>query len=307
MHPDFLIIGAEKAGTTWLHDVLRAHPGLFLPDVKEVHYFNRFDSNGHEIDNYTRRGPDWYAEHFKSAPAGLPKGEATPMYLCDPDAAQRIRDTLPEARFIVMLREPVSRAWSHYRMARSKQHIEADLETLITTEDARVLGRGLYARQLEHWFSLFDRDRFLILIFEEVTADPAPALTRVADWLGVDPAPLLAARPEESRNAASGYKSAGLYNASVRAARALRNFPLTRGLASWLKASGLYETIKKANRSAPPEMTLPDTQRAALVDYYRDDLVRLGALLDLQDPPWHPKPSHGQHPTDAPEQRPIQT
>jgi hypothetical protein len=279
MHPDFLIIGAEKAGTTWLHDVLRTHPGLFMTDVKEVHYFNRFDSNGNEIDNFTRRGPDWYARHFTDAPAGLPRGEATPMYLCDPDAAGRIKDTLPEARFIVMLREPVSRAWSHYRMARAKEHITADLDALIAAEDPLVLGRGRYGEQLARWFTLFDRDRFLILVFEEVMADPGPALTRVADWLGVDPAPLLAANPEESRNAASGYKSAALYNASVRGARALRNFPLTRGLAGWLKASGLYDKVKSANRSAPPEMTLSDAQRAALAAFYARDRAALHGLL----------------------------
>ena len=111
LRPDFLIIGAEKAGTTWLHDVLRAHPDLFLPDTKELHFFNRFDSNGREIDTYARRGLDWYQRHFEAAERGKPAGEATPLYLCDPAAPRRIRRTLPEARFIVLLRDPVSRTW----------------------------------------------------------------------------------------------------------------------------------------------------------------------------------------------------
>jgi hypothetical protein len=284
--PSFLIIGAEKAGTTWLHDVLRAHPGVFLPDVKEVHCFNRFDSNGREIDNFNRRGLDWYERQFASAEPGMPAGEATPMYLCDPEAPARIRQTLPDARFIVILRDPVSRAWSHYRMARAKRHIDADLDTLIDTADARFLGRGLYGQQLARWFDLFPRDRFLVLFFEEVMAHPQPALERIADWLGVEAGPFLRARPEESRNAASGYRSPALYNSSVRAARALRNFPLTRGLAASLKASGLYDAIKRANRGAPPELTMTDAQRDALTRYYRDDVKGLARLLGLPSLPW---------------------
>jgi hypothetical protein len=284
--PSFLIIGAEKAGTTWLHDVLRAHPGLFLPDVKEVHYFNRFDSNGREIDNFSRRGPDWYRRHFAHAAPGIPTGEATPMYLCDPEAPARIRQTLPDARFIVMLRDPVSRAWSHYRMARAKQQIDADLDALIDAADARFLGRGLYGQQLARWLGLFPRDRFLVLFFEEVMAHPEPALERIADWLGVEVGPFLRARPEERRNAASGYRSAALYNASVRAARALRNFPLTRGLAVALKASGLYDAIKRANRGAPPELTMTNAQRDALSAFYRDDVLGLAKILNLPSLPW---------------------
>lgn len=286
LRPDFLIIGAEKAGTTWLHDVLSAHPDLFLPSVKEIHFFNRFDSNRNATDNFTRRGVDWYERHFDGATPGQIVGEATPMYLCDPDAPTRIQATLPEARFIVLLREPVSRAWSHYRMARAKKHIDEDLDVLIAAKDPRILGRGLYAEQLKHWMSLFPPERFLVLFFEEVMSDPAPALTKVADWLGVSVDPLLAARPEESRNAASGYRSAGFYNASVKTARALRNFPLTRGLAEGLKASGLYDLVKNANRNASEKLNLTAAQTASLRQFYRDDLSALSQVVGRAPLPW---------------------
>ncbi|KPQ17782.1 MAG: Sulfotransferase domain [Rhodobacteraceae bacterium HLUCCO18] len=285
MRPDFLIIGAEKAGTTWLHDVLRAHPDLFLPDTKELHFFNRFDSNGREIDTYARRGLGWYERHFEAAERGKPAGEATPLYLCDPAAPRRIRRTLPEARFIVLLRDPVSRTWSHYRMARAKGHITEDLATLIDRRDARIVGRGLYAAQLDRWFALFPRERFLILFFEQVMAEPQAALTRIAAWLEVDPAPLLEAGPEVRRNAATGYRSAAVYNASVVGARALRHFPPTRSLARRMKAAGLYDLLKRANRVEAPMLSMTQAERMALVACFRDDVARLSTAHGL-DPPW---------------------
>ncbi|MGB5556655.1 MAG: sulfotransferase [Paracoccaceae bacterium] len=286
MLPDLLIIGAEKGGTTWLHDVLRRHPALFLPDVKEVHYFNRFDSNLHDINNFVRRDQAWYEQHFKAAEAGQLVGEATPMYLCDPEAPRRIRETLPDARFVVVLRNPVTRAWSHFRMATAKAHVAEDFATLIAAEDDRILRRGLYARQLESWFSLFPREQFHILFFEEVTTDPAAALSGLARWLGIDAAPLLDEDLTRRRNEATNYRSAWIYNASVRGARALRSFPPSRRLAAAMKASGLYDRLKAVNRVATPSPALAMDDRNALVAYYRQDVVQLRNLLERSALPW---------------------
>jgi hypothetical protein len=285
LRPDFLIIGAEKAGTTWAYDILRAHPDLFLPDVKEIHFFNRFTSTGRETDNFRRRGLGWYDRHFDGAHGNMAVGEATPMYLCDPDAPGRIRQTLPDARFIVLLRDPVSRTLSHYRMARAKRHVSEELRTLIDRRDPIFIGRSLYGAQLERWFGLFPRDRFLVLFFEEVMAAPREALVRIADWLGVDAAPLLSADPDTARNAAAGYRSAAVYNASVAGARALQESPATRKLARGLKAAGLYDLVKRANATDAPAIPLSDADRAALVRCFREDVALLTAILGVV-PPW---------------------
>jgi hypothetical protein len=285
LRPDFLIIGAEKAGTTWLYDVLRIHPSLFLPDTKEIHFFNRFDSNLRRIDRFETRGLDWYERHFAGARPGMQVGEATPMYLCDPAAPARIHRTLPYGRFIVLLRDPVSRTWSHYRMARAKGHVSAGLDQLIDREDQAILHRGLYAAQFDRWRALFPRDRFLILFFEEVMAEPEVALTRVADWLGVAPDPLMQATPGRRRNAATGYRSPAVYRASVAGARGLRQFPPTRALARRMKAAGLYDLLKRANRAAVPDLTLTEANRAALQAFFRDDVRRLATDHGLA-PPW---------------------
>jgi hypothetical protein len=283
--PDFLIIGAEKAGTTWLYDILRAHPDLFLPDTKEIHFFNRHTSTGRESDNFRHRGPAWYERHFDAAPPGTRAGEATPMYLCDPDAPGRIHLTLPEARFIVILRDPVARSWSHYRMARAKGHVTCDLDTLIGRRDPAVIGRSLYATQLDRWRAFYPASRFLVLFFEEVMAAPRRALAQVADWLGVEAAPLFAADPEARRNEATGYRSATVYNASVATARALKAFAPTNGIARRMKAAGLYDRLKRANRIEAPKLSLTVSQRASLVALFREDVARLSTVYGLA-PPW---------------------
>lgn len=285
-HPDFIIIGAEKAGTTWLHDRLEEHPEVFLPPVKELHYFNRFDSNLNEIDNFTKKGPDWYARFFENAPGYQKTGEATPMYLCDPDAPDRIKATIPEASIIISLRNPITRAYSHYRMARAKAHLSADLDHVLTVEDARILQRGRYAQQIARWQDIWPSERLKVIFFEDLVGQQsAETLQEVCSFLGIDPSPF--ARHEASagnKNAATEYRSAGFYNASVKAARALRNFGPTRGLADRLKASGLYDTIKRANRKAADYAPLPDAARAHLRAYYAEDVTQLEALLGRKVP-----------------------
>jgi len=284
--PDFLIIGAEKAGTTWLHDRLDEHPATCLPEVKEIHYFNRFDSNLNETDNFTRRGESWYLSHFKDTPAGHLRGEATPMYLCDPDAADRIKTTVPEARIIISLRNPVTRAYSHFQMARAKGHLSKSLEQVLADKEPRILERGLYADQVARWQNIWPAERLKVLFFEDLIGpNSRDVLQEVCHFLQIDPA--VYADHDTSggnKNAAAEYRSTGVYNWGVSGARALRNFGPTRGLANALKASGLYDMVKKANRKEGAYAQLPDAARAQLVDYYAPDVARLKDVLGVPLP-----------------------
>src|SRR3954447_24380475 len=126
--PDFLVIGVPKAGTTALHAALCRHPRLFLPAVKEPKYFLTGDcpppADGGPGDAETYLEHVWrrsdYEALFAPAPAGTLRGEATPFYLYDRGAQERIARLLPAARLIVMLRNPVDRAhsnWTHLRSA----------------------------------------------------------------------------------------------------------------------------------------------------------------------------------------------
>jgi hypothetical protein len=194
--PDFLIIGAQKGGTTWLRHHLRAHPSVFVPQ-SEVHFFDK--------EHHFSNGPDWYESHFQSARSDQVIGEKTPEYLWTTSdgaeqhragAAQRIHDLYPNVKLIVTLRNPVNRAVSAVNHLIRTQRVSPlnEIDNLLFGDmqnfvDAHgVLAKGLYHRQLQTYLDLFDPDQFLILLFEEdIVGAPDETLRRLYDFVGVDP------------------------------------------------------------------------------------------------------------------------
>jgi hypothetical protein len=169
--PTFLILGAQKAGTTWIADMLRQHPEVCVPEQKEIHFFNK-------KKNY-EKGLDWYEQHFRSCNASV-RGEATPNYLWtsdDPSEIQEsgrvenipeaVHDTYPDLKFIVSLRDPVSRAVSAYRTLIRGGHISPQKNILDVAHRHGILTMGDYQTHLDRWFGYFPKSHFLFLIFEE--------------------------------------------------------------------------------------------------------------------------------------------
>ena len=180
--PDFLGIGVPKAGTTWLYENLMAHPGVFLPRKKEIHYF---DLNWFQPLS-------WYSEIFARA-GHLPKGELTPTYCAL--SASRIRaiaDLMPSIKLVLILRDPVARDWSHIRMkllrdtGRSGSEVPEE-EFLAFAKRDKSLYRGDYPRMLEHWLAAFGRDQLHIALYEDLVAEPRVFLERVLAHIGVLP------------------------------------------------------------------------------------------------------------------------
>lgn len=211
--PDFLIIGAQKSGTSSLYRYLAQHPQVRASEPKEVHYFDGGTPAG---DDAYARGEIWYRSHFPRR-AELAPGqkvfEATPIYLLHPLAAERIAATVPEARLIAVLRNPVDRALSHYFHNVRQNDLRRNREDLppraaMAAEEARLAdvlargdykdelyraftykARGRYLEQLERYWAHFPRERLLVLRAEDLFADPAGTVKRVLDFLGLDPAP----------------------------------------------------------------------------------------------------------------------
>ena len=200
--PDFLIIGTQKGGTTSLHTYLSGHPDL-SPSTgkKELHYFDRQRDGG----------LDWYRSHFqRRLPlAKLPLAyETTPRYLFHPEAAARIAHVLPDVRMIAVLRNPVNRAVSAYRMevARGREGLPM-LEAFLAEDDRigpHLLSRdfdragiwdfaykmrGHYAEQLERFYAHFDREQILVLRSEDMFRDPVALGVRITHFLGVGDVP----------------------------------------------------------------------------------------------------------------------
>lgn len=199
--PDAVILGAQKCGTTSLHYYLVQHPGVTAPLRKEVHYF---DAN-------FERGEGWYRAHFGPTDAPGVNLDSSPYYLFHPVVPQRLRDLLPQARLIVLLRDPVRRAYSHYWHERDKGREKLSFEDAIAAEPGRIdaahealarggiahsvehqhfsyLARGRYAEQLERWFATFPHEQFLILRFEDLAREPLAVLNRTLGFLELPPA-----------------------------------------------------------------------------------------------------------------------
>ena len=211
--PDFLILGAKRGGTTSMWNYLIAHPGVArmwpaAERLKSPHYFDL---------NYTR-GEAWYRSHFPTR-AHLDRlqsklghtvvtGEASPYYLLHPSVPARVHGLLPAAKLLVLLRDPVERAYSHYkertrhgietlsfldalhaeegRLAGETERLAADPAYTSEAHDSfSYLARGRYLEQLDRWWDWFPADQLLVLASEDFYADPRATLGQVTDFLGL--------------------------------------------------------------------------------------------------------------------------
>jgi Sulfotransferase domain len=198
--PDFLVIGAQKAGTTALYAYLRWHPGITGPSWKEVSFFDR----------HWWRGEAWYRGQFPLRSGQRLVGEASPSYLFHPLAPERVRSLVPDAKLVALVRDPVDRAYSHYQheyalgreplsfedaLAAEEERTRGDVERLVADPrafshawwDHTYAARGHYADQLESWLEVFPRDQLLVVPSEDLGERPAETYAAVLAFLGAAP------------------------------------------------------------------------------------------------------------------------
>ena len=192
---DFVIGGVQKGGTTALDKILRRHPDIAMAREKEPHMFDDDEAFGSGVPDFAR-----YHDQWGESLGRRRCGEATPIYCWWPPAAPRIRDYNPAMKWVLLLREPASRAYSHWNMERSwgvePQPFEAALDREMRDLIGRpgfyakagsFLSRGFYAQQLERLYALFPREQFLVLRSDWLRNDPARTIGRVLEFLGVEP------------------------------------------------------------------------------------------------------------------------
>ncbi len=287
--PHFLVIGAEKSGTTWLYNALRRHPDIYVPETKEVHFFNAYNSLLQPVKHY-ELGIEWYRRFFRKAQRDQIIGEVTPMYLSDPLALNRIQDLLPKARLIYILREPGSRAYSHYWMAKRKRLLSEDFGELVASQDPRFIGRGFYAEQVQRLQELFSPEQLLGLSFEELFENKHRGLSKVLDFLGVrsDSSIVTAVLDSSTKYAgvAAKPRSVLLYKLTSRVVQFLRNSHRGSEIMDLLKGTRLSQWMKSANLQRTPyePMTVKDCR--ALREIYESDIMRLGELVEFSVEHW---------------------
>jgi Sulfotransferase domain len=204
--PNFIIIGVQRGGTTSLHSYIARHPGVEALK-KEVHFFDLNFSKG--IGWYKAKFPYTFKHYFnRTHNQPLITGEASPYYIFHPLAPQRIAQTLPEVKLIVLLRNPIDRAYSHYQMnirnglealsfeeatAKEEDRLRGEREKIVAAEAYQsfnhrkysYLSRGIYVDQLKIWLNLFPREQFLILKSEDFYANSSATLEQVFSFLSL--------------------------------------------------------------------------------------------------------------------------
>jgi len=175
--PDFIAVGPQRTGTTWLHQVLAGQVGL--PSTKETDFFSRhFD-----------QGLDWYLAYFSDCSPIRPMGEIDPNYFGIPQAYQRIFATIPRCKIIVSLRDPTERAWSSWRTMRRDAWTRVGFEETVARNDV-IRESSRYAMHLANLQRLFGVDRVLVLLYEDLEANPQGYLDRVCDFIGAPRIPI---------------------------------------------------------------------------------------------------------------------
>lgn len=191
---EFLIAGVQKGGTTALFDYLAGHPGLRLPAIKEAHFF--------DDETLDWADPDYGPYHALFAPSPARWGEATPIYLYWPRSLERIARYNPAMRLVLIFRDPVERAWSHWKMEYARGAETRPFAWCIREGRARVqddptapghhrvysyVERGFYGAQVRRVLALFPREQVLFLKSEQLRADPVRILREVCDFLHCPP------------------------------------------------------------------------------------------------------------------------
>jgi hypothetical protein len=203
----FLVAGAQKGGTSALDTYLREHPELCLPREKEVHFFDTDRRFTVEQVDYAP-----YHAHFEPRPPQRLLGEATPSYMYWPTGAERIARYNPAMRFIMLLRNPITRAFSHWNYSRLVKREQLPFLEALHAEEERQLNRspyrakrfsyverGFYTRQLQRLWRYFPANQTLIFKTEELLEDPNGVLDRIASFLDIAPFAPVAGRTVNAR------------------------------------------------------------------------------------------------------------
>jgi hypothetical protein len=229
---DFLVIGAQKSGTTSLFKYIQQHPELYLPPQKEVNFFAN--------EERFNRGAEWYIEnYFSNADEQKLWGEVSPHYMGYKRAAARIHAAFPDIKLIAILRNPIDRAYSHYRMSVrrgmesrpfgevivDRKNIPLSLPETEAGDDSHyLLSFSLYGRTLENYLRYFDNEQILVLFQEDLLDDPGETMERSFSFLRVDDT-------YRSGNLGTAYHQGGV-----------KRFP---GLESWIERQRILKGVAK--------------------------------------------------------------
>jgi hypothetical protein len=298
--PNFFIVGAQKAGTTSLYFYLKEVPEVYMSPLKEPFYFAP-----HAVHNSASdiiRDKKEYLRLFEKANGFIAIGEATPIYLWDPDAPNLIHQTVPHARIIMILRDPIERAYSNYLMRVRYSGVKSSFYDELIRDyrsPEKLYGKsqlyvefGMYYEQVKRYFDIFGREQVKVIIFEEFVKRPEQTVNEVLAFLGIK-CTVTEIREQHNPYSVPRTPLSRLIFALFRWLRArnirfykllmllpdsvLESLPLPSGKSSGFAARILFKRVEK------PKIE-PEAFKF-LQEIYHDDVLRLQSLLG-RSLPW---------------------
>lgn len=275
MLPNFVYVGPDKSGSSWLFKVLDSHPECFVPDCKDIYYF----------DKYYHRGEDWYLGFFRDAGAQAKAiGEISHGYLYEPEGPKRIYSAFPHMKVIATLRNPVERSISHYFYLKSGGLVNTDLRSAVQ-ERPGIINSSLYHAPVERFLSVFPREQLHIAFFELLKQDPREFAHRIFRFLDIAQVDCLDfnKRVREARKP----RNVALARAMKLGAIKARDMGLTR-LVGRIKNSELVEKLYTP-LDKQEKALISAEDRAWLLEHFLEDIDRLETLMDVDLAHWkHP-------------------
>lgn len=269
MLPNFIVIGAGKAGTTSLWGYLRDHPQVFVSDPKELNFFT--------TEHNWKRGLEWYESHFENVGDAVAIGEVTGSYTNWPNfygVPERMFDILPDARLVYVIRHPVERIVSAFKYMTLRGDENMPMDEAIRT-NPMYLSVSSYATQIEQYLKFYPAENLHIILSEEMRDNRLVTLKRVFEFLGVDPdVELENINHEFNRTDRKSREPREL----IRRVKTLPGYKTLKGklpdsLVQLAKRYGTREIIR------PEDAQLSDETRAFIVESLQDDLVKLRTYL----------------------------
>ncbi len=270
--PSFFIVGPPRTGTSWLHSVLSKSARLSDP-TKETRFF----------DKHFERGLGWYGSHYRKVADGRAIGEVAPTYFASPEARERIKQLIPQAKIVCTFRNPVDRVLSLYRLKRAYGLIPWSFEEALA-RDPELMESSRYAGHLKEWKQAFGPDQVMVTVHDDIQSDPQLYLDKLVDFVGV---PRIHLRPRQAHRV---FTSEDMSEP--------RNYYFTRAgfrLAEWAKERKLDSVVAAAKRfgamklfigGGPAFAELSPAEREKLRALFRPEVDELESMLNRSLAAW---------------------
>jgi hypothetical protein len=286
---DFIGIGAERAGTTWIAENLNKHPQICLSEPKEIYYFNKknFYASSRTFNKNYNKKIEWYKQHFVHCSKNSIKGEFCVAYLYDKHSSQKIKETFPNIKLIVSLRNPIERAYSQYLFYKYMSKREQRPFNEVIRKEKEYIEKGLYCKQLKKYMDFFQKEQLLIVTLDDLKDQPLQTIKKIYQFLKVDASFTPRDLSKKVNQFAQKTNFIFIDKLIYFTVRNMDNLGISRArILRLAKRFGFVKAITKINRSRMDYPQMFKESKDYLSTAFKEDISKLENLLDRDLSSW---------------------